>query len=296
MKWCLGQISAFLLILLMPFVNSCNHNSAVGEKGIIVININDFEEIEIDQLSGKLVSDDVAFGNAASIKVVNDSIIAVKLIRTPEQVVLYNLKSGKSQTAVVTGKGPQEMLRVATMSVTPDGDLTLVGSSDKKVMTVKWSDNDNVAMTNHEFTLPVDALAGVSCKLGKVAILPTYYKNARALITGCNDSTLISLGSFPIVEMPDSIKANNAMFQSDIAYSFENDCVVISTKTWNFIEIINLTDSTSKILRGPDYIDSRIVERKFLMGSIINKILCGFIIAVYRQVPRLLQWGISGLK
>lgn len=280
----------------MPFVNSCNHNSAVDEKGIIAININDFEEIEIDQLSGKLVSDDVAFGNAAFIKVVNDSIIAVKLVRTPEQVVLYNLKSGKSQTAVATGKGPQEMLRVATMSVTPDGDLTLVGSSDKKVMTVKWSDNDNVAMTNHEFTLPVDALAGVSCKLGKVAILPTYYKNARALITGCNDSTLISLGSFPIVEMPDSIKANNAMFQSDIAYSFENDCVVISTKTWNFIEIINLTDSTSKILRGPDYIDSRIVERKIPNGKYYQQDPMWFYYSCLSAGPKTFAVGYIGTK
>lgn len=266
MIWLIGHTYSNVLFVSLLLLCSCSVNKSYVEDGVIKYSLNDFKSVKINNNAGTLVSDDVSFGRSAFIKAVNDSIIAVKLTRSPEQVILHNLNSGKNQTAVITGKGPLEMLRVATMSITADGDLMLVGSRDKKVMRTHWNDSDTIGMTKFECFLPEDVMNGVSANSGKVIGIPFFLDNTRAIITTPNDSSYITFGSFPSIEMPDSVKANNSIFQSDIAYSYKNNCAILTNKSWNIIELYNLENGVSKTLVGPDEINARIIEKKIPNG------------------------------
>lgn len=248
-----------MLSCMAVLVASCSNRgqSEAGTISNVEYTFEDFETVQIDSLKGTLVSDDVDFGFGADIKVINDSIIAVRVIRSPYQVVLLNLSSGKKQTAVSTGAGPLEMIRVSSLSAN-DGVLWLLGSSDNKVMTATWSDTDDMATVTPKYVAKGRMLNGIVDSKGRVIGLPMDPKNVRACITDTTGNITTTFGAFPAVEMPDSVSPDNSMFQSNIAYNAKYDKAIIANRSWNIIEIYDFADSTCLNLIGPDKMDSKI--------------------------------------
>lgn len=240
-------------------IASCS-NSREGEvnnANVLEYTFENFETVQIDSIQGTLLSDDIAFGLGSNIKVINDSILAVRVIRSPYQAVLYNLSSGKKQKTVSTGAGPLEMIRVNSLSAN-DGMLWLLGSGDNKVMTAAWCDTAEYATVTPRYVVQGQMINGIVDSEHRVIGLPMDPRNVRACITDTIGNIASTFGSFPDVEMPDSVIPNNSMFQSAIAYNAKHDKAIISNRSWNRIEIYDFTDSTCLNLIGPDKMDSKI--------------------------------------
>lgn len=257
-----------MLTCMAILTASCSGNKE-GDKNIdskLEYTLENFETVQIDSLKGILVSDDVSFGLGANIKVLNDSILAVRIMRSPYQVVLHNLATGKNQNAVSTGSGPLEMIIVSGLSSYDDGVLWLLGSEDNKVLTATWNDTADVATITTKYVVQERILNGIIDNNGRVIGLPVRTENVRAFITDTTGNITSTFGTFPEVEMPDSVQPSNIMFHADVAYNPEQDKVIFTNKSWNIIEIFDFADSTSLSLIGPDKIDSKIVESKFPYG------------------------------
>lgn len=227
----------------------------------------DFTEVTLDSLQGTVLTDDVDFGRGVAIRAVNDSILAVRVIRSENQVVMYNQKTGRNQAAIATGSGPLEMLRVAGMSVSSDGRLWAVGSGDKKVVSVQWCDTADHATPVLHFAAGNGLLNGVTDSRGGIVALPAFDSDARVALLDGEGAVTATLGDYPQVGLPDSVKADNIKFQADIAYSPDRNAVVVSNKSWAEIEIYNLDDSTTLRLRGPVAVDAKIVGQDTPMGT-----------------------------
>ena len=252
-------------IVLMSLISCNKNNNTNGDNNSF--SLDDFTEVTLDSLQGTTLTDDVDFGRGVAIRAVNDSILAVRVIRSENQIVMYNQKSGRNQAAIATGSGPLEMLRVAGMSVSSDGRLWAVGSGDKKVMSVEWCDSAEHATPALHFAAGTGLLNGVTDSRGGIVALPAFDSDARVALLDGEGAVTATFGGFPQVGLPDSVKADNIKFQADIAYSPDRNIVVVSNKSWAEIEIYNLDDSTTLRLRGPVTVDAEIVGQDTPMGT-----------------------------
>ncbi|MDE7396775.1 MAG: hypothetical protein K2M98_03505, partial [Muribaculum sp.] len=251
----------FLPLALLLLATACK--PTVSPDGNFTLA--DFNEINLDSTNSQLLTDDVAIGTGVLVRIVNDSILAVKTIRSDNQVMLYNTLSGEVRPAVAKGSGPLEMIRVAGMSATPDGTLWIVGSGDNKVMTAAW--NDSTVTTDERFTAQTAIVNGTPNARGGAIVLPVGDCNARIAVLGQQGEITATTGSFPQIEIPDSVMYNNFTFQADIAYSPDRNIAVVSNKSWPEIEIYGLADNASRHIFGPMVSDARMEEQPTPMGA-----------------------------
>lgn len=239
-------------------VNSCD----------VTVDLGQFTVVDMSN-SGRLITDNPdILGIVGSVEVVNDSIVAICQNQANAHVVLYNLNSDLWQTAMTRGEGPNEMLRVCSMSSTPNGDLWLVGMMDRKVVKVRWRDNENRASIEPVYRLPEDFLRGITNSKGGIIGLPTGSHDLRLYETNHVGMTVDSMGNFPKVMMPENVCPNNFMFQSDIGISPDANLIVLACKSWNYIDIIDTQTKQSICLSLP--VDEPIELDKYEIGQAVS--------------------------
>lgn len=227
----------------------------------------DFNDFSIIDMSGKgqFVADNPdILGIVSSIEAVDDSMLAICQNNSNAHVSLYNLNDGAVRTAMTRGEGPGEMLRVSTMSSDKDGTLWLAGLMDRKVMTVRRDEDGNIAI-DPAFRMPEDYLRGVTDFAGGIIGLPSKHHTYRLMKLDAAGQEVDSMVVFPDVEMPADVAPVNFMFQSDMAYSPEANKVALACKSWNYIDIVDLSSNGCTTLVLP--VDQEIKLEKFEMGD-----------------------------
>lgn len=174
-KW-ISAYSAFILILMLI---SCSPGNNPTDSEITTFNFADFQEIDLSA-SEEIITDDAdLLGIVRGIAVVNDSIIAICQNSADSHVVLYNLKSGEKQIAIKRGEGPTEMLSVTSLSTDKDGCLWISGLMDKKIMTSRWNDDGDNAISELKYRSCEDLLRGVSDGNGGILGLPAVTRKLK---------------------------------------------------------------------------------------------------------------------
>lgn len=229
---------------------SCTNQNTHDDNNKKIIELDEFTTVNLSD-KAKLITDDPnILGTVSLIRYINDSIIAVCQSRTEPHVALYNLNTGEVQPAIIKGSGPDEMLRVSTMSVDSSNNLWLAGLMDRKVMKVKWNQNGEKASVEQAFKLPEDYLRGVTDFEGGIIGLPSIPHTKRIITLDSMGELRDSLGVYPIINMPDDVIPNNLIFQSDIAFNPETKKIMLVCRSWNFIDII---DAESKEIINLEY-------------------------------------------
>lgn len=237
-----------VLIVSIPF-SSCNRREKQTDEPF---SFDEFQSIDLSTSRELITDDSEIIGKPLNLKIINDSIVAVCRMDGEKHVVLYNLNTGKTQTAVKQGTGPLEMINVCGMSIDSDGALLLVGQMDKKIMKTRWnSEADEDALTNLKFQSPVDALRGVADGTGGLILFPAVADSTRLIIIDKEGNVTDSITRFPKAELPPDVKPNNFMFQADISYNPESNKIVIANRSWNEIAIHDLSNGTVKTIKAP---------------------------------------------
>ena len=247
----LGCIPAILLLGITACAGGGNVTSDDN-----AISFDDFKEVDLSSRAEVITDNPDILGIVTNVKVVNDSIIAITLHSSAEQVILYNLKSGEKQAVVRRGEGPDEMLSVSSLSVLSGDTLWMSGMMDRKVMTACWNPAGSKALTELRFTGEEDLLRGVADGKGGVIGLPARGDSVRLLVLDSNGNRTDSLGVFPAAAMPEGAMPNNFLFQADIAYCPENGRLAVSNRSWNEIEIYSLPTREPVVITIP--IDGKI--------------------------------------
>lgn len=218
---------------------------------VATFDFNDFAEEDLSSAGERLSDDPDLLGIVASIKVVDDSIIAICQNSSQSHVVLYNLNSGKKQTAVKRGDGPNEMLRVTTLSSDDSGTLWMSGLMDRKIMTARWNPGGEEAISELKIRSPFDLLRGVTDGNGGVFGMPATDNGTRVVKVSDSGVMVDSLGIFPETFLPDSISPSNFIFQADMSFCPQNNMMAVANKSWNQIEIYSLSEDKQFALRAP---------------------------------------------
>lgn len=251
MKKCkFKQIIAIQMLSVLTIMSqSCSDK---GKDSNDTYSFNDFKTVDLS-MNREMVSDDPeVVGNPLNIKIVNDSIISIARMGDRKHVILYNVKSKRSQLAVEQGVGPLEMINVCSMSKDKEGNLLLFGQMDKKIMMTKWNETGGEeAETVLKLQSPVDALRGVSNGEDGFIIFPAVSDSIRLFMVDNQGLIVDSITRFPVVNIQEPMKPNNLIFQADICYSPENNKIAIVNRTWNEISIQDLKNANNKILKAP---------------------------------------------
>ncbi len=237
---------------LLPICFGCSNRNIQEESDNKKFSLDDFDKVELAGADVDLTPDCDFIGTVKELRVVNDSIIAISQGRSENNVILYNLNSGKWQVANRRGLGPLEILNVGSMSIDANGRLLLSGIYEGKLISVAWNDNGDEA----EMVLlasPSESCMKIIAGNGTDYIClaaPTW--RSRLIVLDSIGNVVDSLGTFPDVELPDSLYPNNFYFQSDLAYSRGENKVAVVNKSWNEIGIHPLDHSKGDIiLSGP---------------------------------------------
>lgn len=225
----------FKIVIFIIVITGCRSDRHSG-SGEIIFNVDSIPTVETAGNGIAIPDISESLGKAHGICMVNDSIAAV-LQNSSEEVLLVNIHTGKSQVAIRKGEAPLDMLWATSMSVDPEGKLWITGGMDRKVMNASWNPDGEEAVTDLVFRSSQDILRGVTDGKGGIVGLPATADSVRVIHMDDKGNTIRSFGSFPKTEMPDSVKPNNYIFQSDIAYSSSNRKAVVSNMSWNQIGI-----------------------------------------------------------
>lgn len=265
MKWCLGLLFPKYLILTkgLAFLGilvgtllcvGCRQQHSVSERGNHMFELDDFVNIELSGSDTILTSPESDFlGIVKEIRVVNDSIIAISQARSDKNVILYNLNSGQSQVANYRGLGPFEINNVGSISVDSCGRLIMAGMFDGKLISATWNDSCGSNALIELLPSPKeDCMKIIAYTKSGYLGLSTPPHRRRILLLDSDGQIVDSLGSFPSVELPDSVYPTNFQFQSDFAFSPTHNKVVIVNKSWNEIGIYSIEESRDELsLSGP---------------------------------------------
>jgi len=261
----LVKISCLSFLIMPSCVSGDRQDKSSNDR---TIELDQFTVVDLSN-SGRVVTDNPdILGVVNSIEVINDSLVAICQNRADAHVVLYNLNSNISQTAMTRGEGPDEMLRVSTMSSAPDGYLWLAGMMDRKAMKVRWRDNEERASVEPAFRLPEDCLRGVTNFKGGLICLPAGAHDLRLIEVDASGQLVDSMGCYPKVEMPDGARPNNFIFQSDMGLSPDSCNIVLACKSWNYIDVIDTRTNETINLNLP--VDEPIKLDKFEMGQAVS--------------------------
>ncbi len=227
------SIALWLLLLCSGSINRNIKEKSDSKK----FSLDDFENVELAGADVDLTPDCDFIGTVKELRVVNDSIIAISQVRSENNVILYNLNSGKWQVANRRGIGPLEISNVGSMSIDANGRLLLSGVYDGKLISVVWNNNENDAGM-----IPLTAPSESCMKIiagsdsGYIALAaPTM--RSRLIVLDNIGNIVDSLGTFPDVEFPKPFYPNNFYFQADLAYSPKENNAVVVNKSWNEIGI-----------------------------------------------------------
>ncbi|MCM1354990.1 MAG: TolB-like 6-bladed beta-propeller domain-containing protein [Staphylococcus sp.] len=243
--------NSFLYAVAALCLTGCGEGKEETSSNVATFDFNDFQEVDLSATGEQISDDPDVLGIVTNIKVVDDSIIAICQNAREAHVTLYNLNTGQTQIAVKRGEGPDEMLRVTTLSCDADGRLWMSGLMDRKIMTTRWNPDGDEAVTELKIKSPVDLLRGVTDGKGDVYGLPATKYDTRVIRVDASGVAVDSLGGFPNTEMPDSIQPSNFIFQSDMALCPSNGMMAIACKSWNEIDVYSLADGSRIALRAP---------------------------------------------
>lgn len=244
------MIRTFLSVLLCSIMFGCvdkTQSDMIGQK----FKLDDFKEVALGR-GERLTDDPEILGVSKEIRVVSDSVIAISKLRSPISIAMYNIRKNSYKNVIRKGIGPDEILNVTSMSRDGAGNVWLAGYGDRKVVKANWDSQEENRATIEIMPSPEDELyKAVTDSRGGLIGLPTFFRESRVLLIDSCGFAIDSLGSFPKIEMADSIKPTNLIFQADLAYSPKVNKIVLSNKSVNEINIYSPEDKETKKLIGP---------------------------------------------
>lgn len=291
----MNKNTLFCIICSALLLGACENKERNVSDDVKIFDLSQFQNIDLSE--GKVVTDDPdIMSMPRNITLVNDSIIAICQARSNSQVVLYNMKTGEWQTAIKRGEGPLEMLNVTSMSVDSANTLWVSGLHDKKIMTTRWNSEGNEAITELKYHSPEDLLRSVTDNKEGMIGMPISTRNIRAIRLNHMGEATDTLGAFPSATLSDSVFPTNFMYQADIAYSADNEKLVIANKSWNEIGIYPVTDRGEIILKYPLEEELVIKESVRGIGRAYNPYPMWFVFSGVRAYDNGFAVGFIGVK
>lgn len=267
MRWFLGCIkkSVALVSLLPGLMASCGDKAKETKSDY---EIADFEEVSLKETDRTLIIDNVdVLGRAAGVKVLNDSVLSVRRIRSEFPVMLYNIANKQSVVGVVAGEGPEELVSVGALSSDKEGNLWLFGRADQKVLSVSWNGLDSLPVRTFHYKTPMLILGGAPLPDGDVFVMPTHENDVRLAKLDKNGQEIGKIQSFPDLALPnDTLHLNNSMMQSDLSISPDGKHILVACKSLPSIQIIEEPTGRETLLNGPSNIDVEIISKETPSG------------------------------
>ena len=235
--------------------------------------LTDFKEVRLKSADASLVTDDVdVLGHPAFIRMMNDSVIAIRRVRNEYPVMLYNQSNRKSIPAIMIGQAPDEMQSVNGLSADKEGNLWLIGPADGKVMIVSWNGTDSVARKEFLFKTPLPVLGGAALSDNDICVMPTSENDVRFLRLNRKGEEIKSYSIFPEIKLPtDTLSISNMMVQSDISASPDGKNVVMVCKSFPYIQIFDIEKDVEKTLTGPGLWDIEVEAKDTSYGTLYTQ-------------------------
>lgn len=278
----------------MGYLVSCKSNN--DSPADIIFDFDDFLQVDLSSKGDCICDNPDILGIVTNIKVLNDSIIAISQHSSQLHVILYNINTGKWQTAIKKGEGPKEMLNVTSLSSDKDGQLWMSSLMDRKIMTAKWNDTGVDGIADFKMRSSYDLLRGISDGQDGIIGLPASERNLRIIHLNPDGIPIDSLSKFPNTVLPDSISPNNFIFQADLAYCSQNKKLAIANKSWNMIEIFSMSDDNHISLKAPIKDDIKIVRYNRRNGVSYNPDPLWFIFSQLSACEQSFMVGYVGVK
>ncbi len=245
----------YFLCIILPVISvlsvSCyglskDHDYFAGMK---ICDLDSIPNIHVDSLETMDIDVD-GIGVPRTLIMVDNERLAFLDRDAKAQVKLLDLKSGRINSAVSIGEGPDEILNITSM-ILKENNLWLGGIYDKKIGKIDLSSESlplEILGTTKEmfqYLVPIDTI--------KFLTSPLTINNERFHITNLKSKETKTAGKFPIVDT----NANNAVFQGEASLSPDGKVIIIVDKSWGIVELLDAGNlSVRSLTYGPDKIES----------------------------------------
>lgn len=242
-----------ITILLLAFcAASCGRQAA--DVAPRTFTLDSFETITLP--AGETYGSDGLFlGDPHIIRVHPDGYLVVLDVRNTDQVAIIDLATGRIQTSVKHGRGPNEMISVRDITVR-DGDIWLSGMSDQKILRLAY-DSQQRGFTPEPVCRTADQfLRAVPFTGDRILTLASASSENRFHLLGRDGVTRDTVGVFPASgHIAETAKPNNAIYQSDISVSPDGRHTAVVCRSLEYIDIYDADMNLTARMQGPQGID-----------------------------------------
>ena len=199
------------ILLLVLCAASCGRQAA--DVAPRTFTLDSFETVTLPADAGETYGNNELFlGDPHIIRVHPDGYLVVLDVRNTDQVAIIDLSTGRIQTSVKQGRGPNETISVRDLTVR-DGDIWLSGMSDRKILRLAYDRQqrsfspETVCQTADQF------LRAVPFTEERILTLASASSDNRFHLLGRDGITRDTVGVFPASgRITETATPNNAIY------------------------------------------------------------------------------------
>lgn len=210
--------------------------------------LDDFKAYNVELSTEDILPDSVTVGYSTWMTLLNDSVLAIVDFKGNEQVLLYNIKNGKSRHIVPVGQGPEEASLVHSLWTNGD-TLFVMCSNDKKVLGFTIDGLTLQPTLTEAYHIPELCTTAQSLPNGKVILFPLIMEPHKFYIldkkTGKCDTIM-----HPYV-FPDKTLPSNEGIQGIMALSEDKSQLFFSYLFLGRIEVYDTDSFKCTAFSGP---------------------------------------------
>lgn len=264
----LPTLTIGLFVGLMT-LGACHKSQVTGLEEYRDYSLDDFSKIELDLSQAEAVSDnDMIMGAPVMMARLNDSIIAIYDANNEELIWFLNVDNKRYTSCLRKGEGPEESLGISNIFV-QEGKLFVSPSRDSKMFEISSEPTVKLALKT-----PEDVSRTIRISDTEMICAPLSADSVRFVKADINRVISDTIGNLDFIPGEGTFVPRNILAQMSIALSEDRNTLVAANLGWNIIEVYDLKNDNSLILRGPVQIDSKVVEVETPFGT------------TYRQKPR----------
>ncbi len=242
------------ILLLALCAASCGRQAA--DVAPRTFTLDSFETVALSAGAGKTYGSDGLFlGDPHIIRVHPDGYLVVLDVSNTDQLTIIDLATGRIQTSVKHGRGPNETISVRDITVR-DGDIWLSGLSDQKILRLVH-DRQQRSFTPETVCRTADQfLRAVPFTEERILTLASASSDNRFHLLGRDGITRDTVGVFPVSgHIAETAKPNNAVYQSDISVAPDGRHTAVACRSLEYIDIYDADMNLQTRLQGPQGID-----------------------------------------
>lgn len=250
-------------------LTACQADNKTGREEYHDYSLNDFTRVELDLSQAETVSgDDMILGAPVMLEQLNDNTLAIYDANNENLIWFLNVDNKEFSNCLRKGEGPSESLGVSNIFV-QDGKLFVSPSRDSKMFEITPEPMVKLALQT-----PEEVSKTIKISDTEMICAPLFADSVRFVKADINGVISDTIGNLNFISGEGKFVPRNTLAQMSIALSEDRNTLVAANLGWNIIEVYDLKNNNSLILRGPVQTDSKVVEVDTPFGT------------TYKQKPR----------